>query len=523
MEKQVNNKLIVAYVRLSQEDLDKQNNFSESIYNQIDLIKSHAKIMGLKIDKEYIDDGYSGTNFNRPGFENLINDIEKGTVGLIITKDMSRLGRNFLETAYYISEYFPKKEVRYVAINDGYDSASLDDKDQEIVMQFKSLINDRYVKDIYIKRKQIAELKTNEGQFIGFIAPYGYKVLKKNKKRTLEIDDYAASIVKRIFTEITSGKNRREVADGLNKDRILPPVIYMNMTPSRNKKYYYDWSDKIVYRILKNQTYTGKIVKRKSIKNNYLQEKREFIPIKDRETISNCHQAIITEQLFKEANDKLIVMKRKQKKDYNGVFDGLVICGECGRVMTACRRSDRLNVKYRFECTKVIDRKPCPNRTIAESKLNSIIFSILQEIIGDYVSEDEIVKQVTKNMIRAERPNLKIAHLKDDIKLHNKNIRNLYLKKTKGEITLEQFLETKKNETLLKEKSEKLLKKILESKNEDIRKKEILKQYRYFMNDDDFINSTLQCLIDKIVIYRDSTIKILFKFRLDELKKVKLF
>ena len=151
MEKQVNNKLIVAYVRLSQEDLDKQNNFSESIYNQIDLIKSHAKIMGLKIDKEYIDDGYSGTNFNRPGFENLINDIEKGTVGLIITKDMSRLGRNFLETAYYISEYFPKKEVRYVAINDGYDSASLDDKDQEIVMQFKSLINDRYVKDIYIK------------------------------------------------------------------------------------------------------------------------------------------------------------------------------------------------------------------------------------------------------------------------------------------------------------------------------------------------------------------------------------
>ena len=174
MEKQVNNKLIVAYVRLSQEDLDKQNNFSESIYNQIDLIKSHAKIMGLKIDKEYIDDGYSGTNFNRPGFENLINDIEKGTVGLIITKDMSRLGRNFLETAYYISEYFPKKEVRYVAINDGYDSASLDDKDQEIVMQFKSLINDRYVKDIYIKRKQIAELKTNEGQFIGFIAPYGY-------------------------------------------------------------------------------------------------------------------------------------------------------------------------------------------------------------------------------------------------------------------------------------------------------------------------------------------------------------
>lgn len=517
------NKLIVAYVRLSQEDLDKHNNFSESIYNQIGLIKSCAKSIGLKIDKEYIDDGYSGTNFNRPGFDNLIDDIENGTVGVIITKDMSRLGRNFLETAYYISEYFPKQEVRYIAINDEYDSDNPNNNDQEIIMQFKSLINDRYVKDIYVKRKQIAESKTNEGQFIGFIAPYGYKVVKKEKKRTLEIDDYAANIVKRIFTEIASGKTRQEVASGLNNDKILPPVLYMNMTPSKNKKYYYDWSDKVIYRILKNKTYTGKIVKRKSTKKSHLQEKREIIPIRDRETIGNCHQAIITEQLFKEANDKLVVMKRKQKNDYNGAFSGLVICGECGRVMTACRRSDKPNIKYYFECTRVINRKSCPNRTIADSKLNSIISSILQEIIEDYVSDDKIVSQVTKNMIKAERPNLKIANLKDDIELHNKNIRNLYLQKTKGEITLEQFLETKKNEMLLKEESEQLLKEILESKNENFRKEEIVEQYRHFINGDEFMNSALRDLVDKIFIYKDSTMKISFKFGLGKPKKIKLF
>ena len=523
MEKVMNNKLVVAYVRLSQEDIDKHNDFSESIYNQIGLIKSYAKSMGLIIDKEYIDDGYSGTNFNRPGFENLIDDIENGTVGVIITKDMSRLGRNFLETAYYISEYFPKQDVRFIAINDEYDSDNPESYDQEIIMQFKSLINDRYVKDIYVKRKQIAESKTSEGQFIGFIAPYGYKIVKKDKKRTLEIDDYAANIVKRIFTEIASGKTRQEVANGLNEDKIIPPVIYMRMTPSKDKKYYYDWSDKIVYRILKNHTYTGKIVKRKSVKNNHLQEKREAIPIRDRETISNCHQAIITEQLFKEANDKLVVLKRKQKNDYNGAFGGLVICGECGRVMTACRRSDRPNIKYHFECTRVINRKSCPNRTITDSKLNSIISSILQEIIENYVSEDEVVSQVTKNIIKAERPNLKIANLKADIELHNKNIRNLYLQKTNGDITLERFLDTKKNETLLKEKSEKLLKEILESKNDAFRKEEILEQYRHFTNGDELMNNALRDLVDKIIIYKDSTMKISFKFGLGKPRKIRLF
>ena len=519
----MDNRLTVAYVRLSQEDMNKLKDFSESIYNQIGLIKSYAKSMGLKIDKEYIDDGFSGTNFDRPGFEKLIDDIEKGIVGVIITKDMSRLGRNFIETAYYISEYFPKHGVRYIAINDEFDSEDPNNSEQEIMLGFKSLINDRYVKDSSVKRKQIAEAKTNEGQFIGFIAPYGYKVIKQDGKRTLEIDEYASSIVKRIFTEIASGKTRQEVADGLNKDKIIPPVLYMNMTPSKNKKYYYDWSDKVIYRILKNKTYTGKIVKRKSSKKSYLQKKREVIPIRDRETIDNCHPVIITEQLFNEANDKLLVMKRKEKNDYCGLFSNLVICGECGRTMTACRRSDRANVKYFFSCTKVVDRKPCPNRTVADSKLRTVIISTLQEIIEDYVSEEEVITQATKNLIKSERPNLKISHLKEDIELHNKNIRNLYLQKTKGEITLEQFLETKKNETLLKEESEKLLKEILESKNEDIRKEEILEQYRHFINGDELMNSALRDLVDRIVVYKDNTMKISFKFGLGEPKKIRLF
>lgn len=511
-----NNMFNVAYVRLSREDLNKQKIFSESIYNQLELIRSYSKSIGLKIDKEYIDDGFSGINFDRPGFEKLIDDIEKGLIGVIITKDMSRLGRNFIETAYYICEYFPKCGVRYISINDEFDSGNPDSCEQEIMLRFKSLFNDRYVKEISVKRKQIAESKTKEGQFIGFIAPYGYKIVNFNNKRTLEVDEYAARIVKRIFAEVACGKTRKEVAYSLNKDKIEPPVLYMNMTLSKNKKYYYEWSDKIIYRIIKNKTYTGKIIKRKSLKKSYLQKKREVIPIRDWETIDNCHPCIISEQLFNEANGKLFLMKRKEKNDYDGLFSGLVTCGECGSTMISCRKCGPTSIKYFFNCTKTINRKPCSNRTIVDSKLRTAILLALQDILKNHVNETEIVSKLTKKIINFERPNLKISYLEKNIELHNMNIKKLYLRKTKGEITLEQFLETKKNETLIKGEKEQLLERMLKLKDENIIKEKVLKHYRRFIYSDELMNVALRDLVDKIVVYKNNTLKIFFKFRLRE-------
>lgn len=508
----MNNRLIVAYVRLSQEDKNKLKDFSESIYNQIDLIKSYGESKGLRIDKAYIDDGFSGTNFERLGFQKLIADIEKGLVRVVITKDMSRLGRNFIECAYYISEYFPKYGVRYIAINDNFDSKYTNDS-RDIVVSFKSLINDRYARDISIKRKKIADIKTCDGQFIGFIAPYGYKIVKKDGRRTLEIDEDAALIVKRIFTEIALGKTRQEVADGLNNDKILSPILYMNMRPAKNKKYYYDWSSNIIYRILKNKTYTGKIVKRKSIKKSYLQKNRKIIPIRERQVIDNCHEAIVTEELFNRANDKLIIMQKHEKKEYSGLLSGLVFCGECGRAMLLCKKMNT-GVRYYFACTKTIDRKSCQNRTIGDLKLKEIIVSILQSIVRDYVCEEKIVLQVVKDLVKWERLNLKILYLKENIELSNKKIRNLYLQKVWEEITLAQFLEKVANESSAKKKLEQRLKEIERYKNVDILKCEISTQYKGFINDDKFMRMILDDLVDKIIIYKNNIVKILFKFNL---------
>lgn len=514
----------VAYGRLSQEEFDKLKKYSSSIYNQLELIKSYAISIGLSIDKEYIDDGYSGIHFDRPGFESLKEDIENEFVCTVITKDLSRLGRNFLETAYYISEYFPKHNVRYIAINDQYDSNNPNNINEQIMLGFRSLINDRYVKDISIKRKQVADAITEEGQFIGFIAPYGYKIKKENNIRTLEIDEYSASIVKRIFTEIASGKTRNEVAEKLNHDKIIPPIIYMGMTPSKNKNYMYDWSDQIVFRILKNKTYTGRIVKRKSIKQDYHQKKRDIIPIRNRETIDNCHPIIISDELFEAANATLKQMKKVGKNNYCGLFSQLVICGTCGKKMTACRiqKKDR-KVQYYFQCTRVTNRVKCKSRTIADSRLKTIVEEKVKRIINIYVDEEDIIARVAKKLLKNERTNLKITNLQNTIEFYNRNIKQLYLQKTTNEIDLEEFIEKKKKETLRKKEAERLLKQVIEFQNIELKKEELLNKYNQFINNEQFINNVVGDLIDKIIVYKDNTLEISFKFKISEPKKIKLY
>ncbi len=520
----MDNRLIVSYGRLSQEDFVKESEYSSSIYNQLGFIKSYARSMNLVVDREYIDDGYSGITFDRPGFKRLKEDIENGLIGTVITKDMSRLGRNFLETAYYISEYFPKNNVRYIAINDCFDSNNPEDNEQEVMLGIRSLINDRYVKEASVKRKQVAMAKTEEGQFIGFIAPYGYKIRKIEDKRFLEVDENAANVVKRIFTEVASGKTRQEVADGLNRDKVIPPFIHMKMTPSKKKKYYYDWSSNVVYRILKNKTYTGRIVKRKSSKQDYRQKQRQLIPIRDRETIENCHPIIISDELFEVANSRLRQMKRRKKNDYCGLFSGLVICGTCGRTMTACRVQKKgKKVQYYFGCTKVVNRKQCKNRKIADSRLRTIVKENLKDIIDNYVDDNKIVSKATKDILKNERLDLKLSNLKEDIEFHNANIKNLYLKKTIGKMTLNEFIEQKEEEVKQKEQSEQMLKKIIQSKNERMRKKELIDKYNKFINHDEFINNVARALIKEIVVYSDNTLKLSFKFGLGDPKKIKLY
>lgn len=289
------------YIRLSKEDEKKGiDNESESIKNQRKLIYKYLEENKINCYKEYIDDGYTGTNFDRPGFQNLINDIEKKKINMLITKDLSRLGRDYIKTGYYIEDYFPRKNIRYISILDGIDT--YENTTSNELAPFKALFNDMVSKDTSKKIKSILRNKKEQGLFLGSKAPYGYKKDKNNKNKLI-INKEESLIVKKIFKLAIEGKSNLSIANYLNDEKIS--------SPSNGK-----WSSSSIYNILKNEEYTGCLISnvwtsisyknRKRIKRN----KEEWIIIK------NTHPKIIDEKTYKLANENKQRLRKINKKDY---------------------------------------------------------------------------------------------------------------------------------------------------------------------------------------------------------------
>jgi len=500
---------VCAYVRVSSEDLGSVQDNSVSIDNQLVLIREYALSNNFVIDKEYVDDGYSGINFLRPAFMELLDDISNGRVKCIITKDISRLGREAIDTVYYISEYFPRNNIRYIAINDYYDSFRSDSLSRDIVLEIKSIINDRYVKDSSVKRELVARMKTSNKEFIGPYAPYGYKIVKVNNKRTLEIDKYAADIVKRIFESISSGMTRSEVAYSLNDDKVLPPKLYKRKDVSSSGDC--KWSDKIIYRILRDRTYTGCLVERKSFKRSYRDKKRKGISIFERKLLYNVHPVIIDDILFSKANSKVKRLKKYKNIEYNGCFNNLVVCGECGKKMVVCKveKKDGL-IKYYFSCRK----KGC-NRVIYDSVLMDIVSKQVMNILLNYVDGRVIVNSFCSRLISKMRIDTKILELQKDIELSDRNIKDLYMKKVNGEIIVSQFVESKDYEAKLKDRKIRLLNSYLFKRDNIYKKERIMDYYRDFINNSFLSKDYISYLINSILIYKDNTVQISFDFSID--------
>ena len=217
-------------------------------------------------------------------------------------------------------------------------------------------------------------------------------------------------------------------------------------------------------------------------------------------------------------------MKRKEKNNYDGTFSGLVICGVCGRKMTACMTTKESgNKKYYFACTKVEDRKKCPNRILYDNKLRNIVSDSIKSIILNYVDEDVVVDEVLNKVKHKERYTEKINDLKREIELININVRELYLQKTKNQISINEFIEKKNEQTKIKEVKEKLLEQLTVQNDIEYRKNEILKTYNSFVNGETLMKDYIKDLIDKIIIYKDNTLKIVYKFGISEPKTIRLY
>lgn len=347
---------VAIYLRLSQEDGDisvSDKNESNSISTQRDLILNYlTQYPELEYTAEFSDDGFTGTNFDRPGFEQMMAAVREKRVDCIVVKDLSRFGRDYIESGKYIQKIFPMLGVRFIAINDGYDSADTTSQANDFVLPFKNLINDSYCRDISIKSRTNLEVKRRNGEFVNNFAVYGYK-RSPNDKHKLVVDEPAAITVRNIFNWKQEGWNAQRIADHLNKSGVLSPMEYkkkcgFNYRTGFKTRSKAKWSAVAVLRILKNAVYTGVLEQGKTTTPNYKVKVKLYKDESEWARVENAHEAIIMPDQFALVQSLLRMDTYRAAGEENIYpFSGIIFCADCQSPMTH-RTASYGNKKYAY-------------------------------------------------------------------------------------------------------------------------------------------------------------------------------
>ena len=390
------------YVRLSREDEYKQNinDFSESIKNQKEFLTEYAIKNGYSIVDVYADDGISGTTFDREEFNRMLKDIEIGRINMVITKDLSRLGRDYIKTGEYLEKYFPSKNVRYIAVNDGYDSFKDENSNNEMA-PFKAVFNDMYAKDISKKVRTALKTKQIKGEYLGTTPAFGYKKDTKIKGK-LVIDEESSKYVKKIFELYLSGKSILEISNILTKSEVPTPSQYAKI--ANTQKYIKGaWNDKSIRFILQNEVYIGNTIQNKRKKVNYKINKQVEIPKSQWIKVENTHEPIISKQDFEMTQEMLkrhsynragAAIGRPQKNMH--LLSGLLYCGNCKAPMTFIPTYKKRG--YYICCSTAKRYKKelnlCQMKLIKETEIEEKIINTLKQITQKYIDKNKFETEI---------------------------------------------------------------------------------------------------------------------------------
>ena len=430
-----NDKITALYCRLSKDD--GTNNESMSISTQKTMLKDYAKRNGFLNCQFYVDDGYSGTNYDRPAFRQLIEDIQDGEVSTLITKDLSRLGRNYLETGTYIEVFFPNHNVRYIAINDGVDSI---DNAQMDITPFRNIINEMYAKDTSRKIKSALHARKMQGKYMATTAPFGYQKDEKDHNH-LVIDEVTAPVVELIFSIAEEGVGLHTICNRLRKAKVLKPSFYKKELFERfmDEGKMYDWDTAYVSQILHNPVYAGNLTVADKPTKTMRSKKRQYIPYAEREIIYGTHEPIIEQNRWN--NVQKILQSRppvigESSSGYDNIFRGVIKCADCGSAMLAKveQKRKRNNVldKTFYCCTKYrkFGKEGCSAHTIEARTVHEVVLADIQKHAGQALADRKAM--VTEI---AERLNLQLSADKEQQKKELRQckqrvseIENLYAK-----------------------------------------------------------------------------------------------
>ena len=392
------------YLRLSQEDGDisvSDKSESNSISTQRDLIHGYLrKQPDIEFVTEFCDDGYTGTNFDRPGFEKMMTAVREKRVDCIVVKDLSRFGRDYIESGKYIQKIFPMLGIRFIAINDGYDSADTENHSNDFVLPFKNLINDSYCRDISIKSRSNLDVKRRKGEFVNSFAVFGY-MRSPDDKHQLIVDEEAAAIVRNIFNWKQEGWNALQIANHLNKLHFPSPMEYKrkcghNYRTSFKTKTVAQWSAVAVLRILKNPVYTGVLEQGKTTTPNYKVKTRIVKDESKWARVENAHEAIITPAQFELVQTVLgLDTCRAEGQDEIYPFSGMIYCADCQSPMIH-RTATSSGKKYQYYmCSgNKRDKDSCTTHNIKCELVEKVVLATVQAHISMAIDIDNAMKRV---------------------------------------------------------------------------------------------------------------------------------
>ena len=378
------------YIRLSKED--ESEGPSQSVQNQESLLREFVQQHRLSVYDTYVDDGWSGTSFDRPDFQRMVADIEAKKVNMVITKDLSRLGRDYIMTGHYMERYFPEHRVRYISLLDGIDTGV--DSTANDITPFRAIMNDMYAKDISKKIKSVKRDKQRKGQFIGGKPVYGYK-MHPTEKNKIVIDEEVAPVVRRIFALALSGMSCRNIATLLNQEGVPTPATYANLPVARPGPYTGLWSSERISDMLQNETYIGNMVQGRSVKISYKSKKCLKQDPANWVVVEGTHEPLVDAETFRKV--RLLVNSRKhtRSRTYDFLLKGLIFCHECGYPLAVLNRKNARGEDVLYFVCRTYQRFTkagvCTCHSIKEKTVTDAVVAKVREVCEAYLNPGELL------------------------------------------------------------------------------------------------------------------------------------
>lgn len=510
---------------------------NESIETQIEIAKAFVSGQNdMVIFDCYTDIGKTGTNFEREGFERMMRDVRKRKIDCIIVKDLSRFGRNHIETGNYIEKIFPFMGVRFIAVTDHFDSMNISGQNETLSVNLKNLVNEMYAKDIAVKVKSSRQAKWEQGSYTGGVAPYGYRAEWIGDKKCLFIEKNTSDIVKKIFHLFLSGKNMKEIARWLYEERIVRPAEYhrTGQIYCQDGGKLQEWSKGTVKMILTNPVYMGCLVQGRTCGKDYMMRDRHDIDSEDWSVKEHTHEAIISEDMFFEAAGRF--EKSSVYCNKNGyskripvdedIFADVLFCGDCGskmRRITAIKEfssKDRIRT-YSYNCFKIdrIDEDKCITKSITLNALSDIVKeAIRQEFSLSAMRPKDMVESNNREAERIKAEwNEELLDLERGIENVTKLGSEQYLKYRMGEMDADHFKrmkeENQKKIDSYQKKRADIAEKIRTIDYETVRKNHFLRTLVKGSEKAELTAEVIRTLIHRIEVYPDHRVKVIFAFK----------